>query len=463
MTSLRPKLAKFLAAPRLQHARVMPRVAALVALLAAAPAFAQTSNSTQMCTAGFTALLGVAFPKTPGGMDYQQVSATFLGNAFGAAECECATTDAVMQVQVTAPIPSSMQYGSVEYWVGSGCESYTTRTTANTTACENFGKTGVGLLLPQYQCYTSLSTGCETGIYRTVSIPAQPLFAPVTHQCGAVAAPTNDVYVVVYPQGQDVTMAAACKLNLTESMQTPPAPINISVGGGDSAVTLSWQQQIGTSGNALWSFQVLCADADGNPIPGKKPDAQAYSVCLGQTDADAGTVTGGVISRRNTIFQGSGITTGTDDGGTTTQDLSVASEPLLDTQAVPADGGADAGAMINNNVFADTSNNAIDPKYICTNEILASGQTSFSTRITGLNNNQFYQFLVLSIDQWGNTARSQVLVAEPTPTEDLWRRWYHDTGYSPGFCGVSDPLFIAGDALLVVLAIAFLASRRRRA
>src|SRR4029077_16463078 len=117
--------------------------------------------------------------------------------------------------------------------------------------------------------------------------------------------PTNDVYVIVYPQGQDVMSAPFCALNLTESTQGPPTPVDISAGAGDGAVTINWAQaQTGTAGNATVSFQVLCADKDGNPVPGKLSSQQAYSVCLH-----------GNISRRNNIFFG-GTGTGTGDGGT---------------------------------------------------------------------------------------------------------------------------------------------------
>jgi hypothetical protein len=354
-------------------------------------------------------------------------------------------------------VPAAMNVGSIEYWVGNGCDSATVRQTTTTTQCENVQRSYPNLTFPPYQCFTTLGSNC-TSPYQNVPIPAGSLFKPTMPlQCGTISTATNDVFIVVTPQGTDPSMAGICKMNLNESVQGPSPVDSISAGSGDSAITLSWTPAVaGSAGNPVDSFQILCANADGSPVAGKMSSTLAYSICVGGA--------GGNIFRRNTILGGS-VPGGTDDAGTgSTVDL--LSEPLLggplidnswlSTQAVPADGGGDGGTIDTTAILT------LNPMFTCSDQIKLGG-TSYSTRITGLTNNSQYQFVVLSIDAYGNATPSPVLIATPIPTEDLWRRWYHDTGYSPGFCTVSNPLFIAGDALLVVLAIAWVASRRRRA
>ncbi|HEY7955051.1 MAG TPA: hypothetical protein VII38_07140, partial [Polyangia bacterium] len=123
------------------------------------------------------------------------------------------------------------------------------------------------------------------------------------------------------------------------------------------------------------------------------------------------------------------------------------------------DGGlatGDGGVMITNSDFVKT----LDPRFICSASQQVSG-TNYSQRISGLINKQPYQFVVLSIDLYGNATPSAIVVGTPQPTEDLWNRFY-DEGGRAGFCQIGGGIAIAGDALLVLAALGLLLAFRRR-
>jgi hypothetical protein len=82
----------------------------------------------------------------------------------------------------------------------------------------------------------------------------------------------------------------------------------------------------------------------------------------------------------------------------------------------------------------------LDTALICTGPINVSG-TSYASRITGLMNGNTYQFVVLSIDNYGNATPSGVLTAVPQPVEDLYRRYRDKGGTASGFCFIATAAF----------------------
>jgi hypothetical protein len=323
-----------------------------------------------------------------------------------------------VQLKLTGMALPATPVGSVEVWVGSGCNSYTTRTTANQTQCEK---------LPSTLTFSDFTVNSNVGADGIlVPIEAKKLFDPVNNMC-TMATANNAVWIIVTLA--DNNNPAYCTLALTETNVGPPPAQSVSASSGDSAVTVNWAPPSGAT--SIDSFQVLCADANGNPIPGQRDantNQQAYSSCVD-----------GVLTRRVIPTASSTTATTTNDGGViTTTDggtaaMSVPLEPASDrlgTEAV--DGGTDDAGTTVGTGFPGS----LDPAFICSPQIMAT-LTSYSRRITGLTNGVGYQFSVLAIDKFGNAVPSDLVIGSPQPTEDLYRRFRDQGGGASGFCFIA--------------------------
>jgi hypothetical protein len=413
--------------------RTCQALAGLVAACVASTAGAQAmmTQGTGSCTGMLSGTVGIAFPDASGA--FQSVSGAYIPYVFGQAECQCASTDLRLQIFLGPPsgmaLPSGMT-GTAEVWVGTGCDNYTARTQVGQTVCEKIGTLDIN----------QFTLGGTSDGNIEIPLNGAAVNSPITHACTQAAA-SNSVYVFLYTSPS--MPFATCTLQLNQQNQGPGAPASASASSGDSAVTVSWLPPNSTMTQPSF-FQLLCADEHGNPLPGQPgSNAQQYSTCLPSG-----------LKRRPLPTSGSiGTGTGTDDGGTTTADLGTASAPLTGTSlpsappspspAATDDGGVDLGAAdmaVGGQMPTTTSLPApftnLDPALICSAGLLVSG-TSYSQRIAGLTNGQTYQFVVLSIDRYGNATPSELLTATPQPVEDLYRRYYDSGGRATGFCFIA--------------------------
>jgi hypothetical protein len=424
-----PNSAKLRAAFTLQrHAPRMLRrlVAAVLPLLFAGVAHAQMSTSaTTTCTAGaMMANIGLVVPFNGSA---QNIASTSNTTVFGIAECECQTNDILLQLQITMAYPQSMANGQLQLWAGPSCDNQLNRTNGT---CSQITSSTVN--------FNSFVTGTtSTSAYLNINIPAGPLYAPsMIGTCPMGQQLANNFYLLFAPPGTDITtMPQVCSITLGQNTQTPFAITSVNVSAGDSAVSLNWTAPVGVGEQVPFEYQVLCADANGLPIPGQNTSDRGYSVCLN----------GAIQRRTNYVIAGSGATTTTDDAGTPqpTPDLGP-KEPAppalgpddVHTDAVGDMGVADGGVVITDSTFATT----LDPAFLCSGEIKPTG-TQLSFRVSGLTNQQTYQFVVLAIDQSGNAIASPVLLGTPTPTEDLYTRYRDAGGTASGFCFIATAAF----------------------
>ena len=239
----------------------------LGALLHAVPsAFADTPGTGScMGTAGFTlaGTVGISAPDSNGTL--QSVQAGFVPTIFGQAECACASSDLRLEIFLTQALPSGT-LGTAEVWAGAGCDNYNARTQIGQTVCEKLATVDIN----QFNL-----GGTSTANRIEIPLNGAAVNSPITHACNQAAA-SNSLWVFLYSNPQ--MPFATCSLNMTEQNQGPGAPTSTSASSGDSAVTVSWSPPPSTETQPYY-FQVLCARADGSPIPGKS-DAQQYSTCL---------------------------------------------------------------------------------------------------------------------------------------------------------------------------------------
>ncbi len=429
------------AALRLHNARRM-RFTVALALVAAvvlglgAAARAQSTPSTTVTPTTCTGLLagdpiGLAFPDSNGNL--QSVATQWVPFVFNRAECECATTDVVLQLQLK-PMALPLGTNAVnQLWLGNSCDNYSTRTL--NTVCQQQMTNDIGP--------TSFNNGAPTDAngFVDIHIPARPL--TTIGQTGAACSQTqvqNDIFVYSITSGNPSSPDAECHLALTEQLQGSAPAQNLSAQSGDSAVTVNWSAPAVSSLQPYW-YQILCADSCGNPVAGHG-GTLGYSVCLN-----------GQLFRRPLPTASSLGTTTTDDGGVTPTDLlAAASLPNsgLGTEATGADGGnSDAGscgAVSMDMGFTDGGTpvfpfGTLDPKFLCGNVIMQQGTGNYSSRITGLTNGQTYFFAVVAIDQWGNPNLSEVVQGTAAPTEDLYRRYWDEGGRAHGFCFIATAAF----------------------
>ncbi len=205
---------------------------------------------------------------------------------------------------------------------------------------------------------------------------------------------------------------------------SPPTvlPSSFSIEEGDGAIKIEWDQQATGDGNG---FRVLCADANGNPLPEHGLDNPPSLVAVNQgtnywtqgnlcpdgpfpdsaqdLPDDLPDDTGGTDD-------GTDGTAGSTDGGSTSSDGGSTFIPVTDSGS-GSSGGSELPA---------DGIESLDWDYVCTGHLAA---TARSARIDGLDNDVEYQFLVVAYDAAGNPAiASDVLVGSPRETVDLWEQ-----------------------------------------
>jgi hypothetical protein len=352
---------------------------------------------------------------------------------FDHAECACSPSNpseqVSLEIRLTQALPMNTP-GTVEVWVGTGCDNYTTRSTPNQTQCQKltFGIPDV----------TVFSRGSSVNGLIEIPIPGDALSSPQPnggmHSC-STATTSNNVYVFVYT---DASMPfAQCSLNLQQQNQGPAAATGVFAGSGDSAINLQWTNPPQNAFSPKL-YQILCSDDAGNPIT-SSPPAALYSTC-----------NNGVLERRTLPSGGSVGGTGA-DAGTTTLDAGVRAsrapqmmqshtvEPqapaMLDMATTDMTTTPSSDMATNPVTFAPLA--GLDRKYVCTDQIAA---TNNSVRISNLQNNKHYHFVVVAVDLYGNPTPSSDAAGTPKPVEDLYRR-YRDKGGAPGGCFIATAAF----------------------
>jgi hypothetical protein len=400
-------------------------VACVLALPLGARAQSTTAGS-GMCTGMMSGTIGLAVPQSDGTF-LTIPSSQITTGVFGAAECQCSSVannpNINAEIKLTTPFPLGTA-ATAEIWVGdTSCQTASTRNSSTNTGCKRIAR-------PSIDQFT-INSGAATGLH--IPIPANTLINPAMDSCDIAVAgqqQSNGVFVFVFTDPN--SPLATCTLTLSERLQPPDAPINPGASAGDGAVTVTWTPPSNTA-FVPKKFQVLCSDACGNPIT-DNPPKQAYTVCAN-----------GVISRRSDLTSG-GPSTGGTDGGVTSTDMGTMALRAdvggrLPTWANVATCDADAGtaSSADGGIFEGTSAGpltSLDPRFICSDEL---GPSASSTRITGLTNFQAYHFVVVAIDQYGNTTPSTRIDATPQPIDDLWQRYRRDGGQ--GSCFIATAAF----------------------
>jgi MYXO-CTERM domain-containing protein len=205
---------------------------------------------------------------------------------------------------------------------------------------------------------------------------------------------------------------------------SPPTvlPSSFSIQEGDGAIKVEWDQDATGDGNG---FRVLCADADGNPLPehGLDNPPALEAVSQGTHYFTAGNLCGGVPFPDAEVdlpddlpTDESGGSDGTDDGTDTGGSTSTGDGGSTFIPVTDSGGSGSSGA----DELPSEGIESLDWDYVCTGHLSA---TARSARIEGLENDREYQFLVVAYDAAGNPAiASEILRASPRETLDLWEQ-----------------------------------------
>lgn len=232
-------------------------------------------------------------------------------------------------------------------------------------------------------------------------------------------------------------------------------PTAFEVSSGDGALALSWEAVT----TDIAGYRILCADANGDPLPNKGLDAPSI------TDQNRGQLyyTMGNLCPEGPFGQGGGEgetgTGGTDDGGTDdrgtdgggsgtggtggigTTSIGLWDSPLLATTGTTGTAGT-AGTGTGTGTGGSTGTGtgtatgsgtgtgaepgsgegilSLDWAYVCSPHLAGNAD---SARVDGLENGQEYQLLVVAYDLAGNPSiASDIIVGEPVETSDFWEQ-----------------------------------------
>ncbi len=297
------------------------------------------------------------------------------GVVFGRAECECRSRALRMRVLLDQAVAQDGQTFSTSMYVGQdNCSDQTPRTTSG-AQCEQITAAN-----PPGNGDFSI----EPGAFRTVSpidllLPAEAVVKPKPvgstswdYKCDTGGPQNVTAQVLLGPDSGPAT----CKLPLSVNTQGPTAPSLNSVGSGSGALTARWSVQTGTSG--IQYYQVLCRSVKTPSVPVM---SEAF---LSSTPYFFSACIDGKLYRRP--LNASNTNTTEDRPG-------FGEKPT-------------AGTFL------------VDPRFICSERITAT-TTDLSARITGLNNGEDYEVMVVSIDNYGNASPSAVMVGTPQPTKGV--------------------------------------------
>jgi len=297
------------------------------------------------------------------------------GTVFGMAECECHSRDIQMRVILTSPAAQDGQSFGASLWVGQDNCSDQTQHTTNGALCER-----ITTMEPPDNGNFQLDPNSFRSVSPVnISLPGEALIkqkpvgttTPFTYTCDSGGPQNVTAQVLLGPDSAPAT----CKLPLTVNTQGPTAPQLDSVGSGNGALTVRWSVPASSSG--IQYYQVLCRSKTNPTQPVMSQDflnntRYYFSACLD-----------GVLYRRPL-----------DAGFSNT------------TEKRPGLGTPASGDFL------------VDPRFICSDRITAT-TTDLTQRISGLNNGEDYEVMVVSIDYYGNASKSDISIGTPQPTKAL--------------------------------------------
>ncbi len=405
----------------------------LILLAVPEPARAQT----QTCSANAPTVQWTVGTKNKDG-SFNTVRQEEIGYIINAAECACDTSDLYLYGRVTKALNMAV---TPTVWAGTNCNTITSQP----TSCES-----IAADVTQANFYS----GAGSGAAPAQRIPVRALISPKTtqnqnpHTCIASASIGNSIFIL-FPLDQ--SNPDYCSVSMTAKTTAPAAPRTLSADSGDEAITLHWESPpVGTPDFPVY-YQVLCADADGNPLADhgaygfgetsgtNRKHQLAYSTCV-NPDAKE-------IQRRYIAPTGFGTSNG--DGGTSADggsaDPGGGEGGKLGIEADPADGGSDGStdmALPMGPTPVESLLRTLNKKYVCSDRIAVVGDKN-ELRINKLKNGTAYYFVVLGIDKWGNAALASTasgddyVQATPQPVEDLYNRFLGQNGKPQGFCFIA--------------------------
>jgi hypothetical protein len=401
-------------------------------------AWAQTTPqpATPTCTGPSVQVAGISMTLAALQSDnfYHEIPLTTAGTVLNLAECTCDPRDLFVELKLTGSIGADVT--ALEVWVGSACNLQANRnTTGQGAACVRVVRQD-NLVVDDFR-----AGGAGSGGPLFQPIPVRSLLAPSGAECSALAGGlSNGVFFLFSTGTTSGDSTNYCSLVLPAQIQ-PPLPPELpdtnQASGGDGAVTVRWEAPTTTTRQPV-RYQVLCATADGQPVPGKGLSSglrQYYTTC----------------TRSNQLYRqyieappsypgpgGGGTDGGTNDDGGIDGGLDGGTDDAGD------DGGMDGG--VNGGLDGGTGGSCtalntpqglldLDPAYLCSGLI---GGSASQSRIDGLRNGQSYQFLVVGIDAYGNAVpASGVSCDRAQLVDDFYNRYRNAGGKPQGFCFIA--------------------------
>lgn len=340
------------------------------------------------------------------------IPSSYGGSVFNQAECQCQSRDIRMHFILTSPAGAGTTPGTAMYIGQAGCEDPSMRSVA---LCDPISTTH-----PPNNSSWSLNGDLFKNISPfDVVIPPEVVTNPKSStnytECSTSGAQSYTVTVTVGPD----TMSAVCTLPVVVNTQGPQKPEGLSATKGDGGVTLNWSVPEGTSG-IKW-YQVLCRKQSQKTLPAMSQEfldktPYYFSACID-----------------NHLYRQKlgDLNTGSDPASTADRPLS--------------------------NDFR------VDPRLRCSDKI-SPGTTQMATRVSGLENEEIYDLMVVSIDSFGNATPSDIVMAKPQANVSVLNE-YCDGDQCPGFgCqagpGGASPAG-AGMAATAIVMLGLLLARRR--
>ncbi|HVU51900.1 MAG TPA: hypothetical protein VHL80_14485 [Polyangia bacterium] len=281
------------ASPRRYRLASALAVAALSTLLAR-PASAQaigTAGSTGTTTTTTASLadgdIFIGVQQTEGA----NLAAFDLQRFFNKANCDCDTPVFLYFTLTNTGFAKRglVPTGTVSFWVGAGCA---TDVLTQKTSCQ---------FLQSDQIATFMQLGRETiktsarVISANSSLAAAGVDGGTTFTNGTVPNPDctspsngfNQTIWAVFDYGADGSFDYAASTAVFVDLQPPPAPTNISVAGGNEAVTIKWTPVDYSLNMDLQGYQIFCQRGGGLQVFPNNTFGSAVKAC---TSPDGGVM-----------------------------------------------------------------------------------------------------------------------------------------------------------------------------
>jgi hypothetical protein len=254
------------------------------ASLAAASAWAQTGGTTGT-NSSFTAddfFIGVQHPEGA------NLSDLAVSRFFNKARCDCdepATIYVTLVASGFAKRPTAIKTGTIEFWVGTGCDNTLTRGSfcklLDNPTWSQFLTAGHWALQTTARIistYTNSGVGTtdDAGVTTTGNITFPP---DGTVDCTAPVETFNQsIWVLV-----STTTVGVYDIKVTRSvpirLQPPPAPGGTTVDGGNQGLIMSWTKLDTSIYQNVLGYQILCNRAGSLPVFAPGTFAAGFQSC----------------------------------------------------------------------------------------------------------------------------------------------------------------------------------------